>query len=149
MVTIVIAMIALVGLIVGAGGIMFWYRDTVTPFQDAIAGLADYTPEHQTARIYDAEGGLIAALNSRETGARTMVPLERISPYMIHAIVAQENKRYFDDPGFDPIAIVRAFLQTSAAAASNPAPAPSPSRSPAIWCCVIVQSAWSARSTRS
>ena len=111
MVTIVIAMIALVGLIVGAGGIMFWYRDTLTPFQDAIAGLADYTPEHQTARIYDAEGGLIAALNSRETGARTMVPLERISPYMIHAIVAQENKRYFDDPGFDPIAIVRAFLQ--------------------------------------
>ena len=110
-VVVVIAMVALVGAIVSAGGILFWYRDTVGPFQGAIAGLANYTPEHQTARIFDANGGLIAAINSRETGARTNVPLERISPYMIHAIVSQENERYFEDPGFDPIAIVRAFLQ--------------------------------------
>ena len=39
------------------------------------------------------------------------MPLEQISPYMIHAIVSQENERYFADPGFDPIAIARAFLQ--------------------------------------
>ena len=30
---------------------------------------------------------------------------------MIHAIIAQENERYFEDPGFDPIAIARAFIQ--------------------------------------
>ena len=30
---------------------------------------------------------------------------------MIHAIVSQENERFFDDPGFDPVAIVRAFIQ--------------------------------------
>ena len=30
---------------------------------------------------------------------------------MIHAIVVQENERYFEDPGFDPIAIARAFIQ--------------------------------------
>ena len=90
-----ILMVALVGAIVSAGGILFWYRDTVEPFQTAIAGLANYTPEHQTARIFDANGGLIAAINSRETGARTNIPLERISPFMIHAIVSQENERFF------------------------------------------------------
>ena len=30
---------------------------------------------------------------------------------MIHAIVSQENERFFEDPGFDPIAIARAFIQ--------------------------------------
>ena len=106
-----VLMIALVGAIVGAGSIVFWYRDRVEPFREAIAGLAEYTPEYQTARIFDANGGLIASINSQETGARTNVRLDRISPYMIHAIVSQENERFFEDPGFDPIAIVRAFLQ--------------------------------------
>lgn len=110
-VLVVLLVIALVGAIVAAGGIMFWYSDAVKPFQERIAALANYTPEYQTARIFDVNGGLIAALNSRETGARTTIPLERISPYMIHAIVSQENERYFEDPGFDPIAIARAFFQ--------------------------------------
>ncbi|MDE2821068.1 MAG: transglycosylase domain-containing protein [Chloroflexota bacterium] len=110
-VLVALLVIALVSAIAGAGGIMFWYSDTVKPFQGGIAALADYSPEYQTARIFDADGGLIAALNSQETGARTTIPLERVSPYMIHAIVAQENERYFEDPGFDPIAIARAFIQ--------------------------------------
>ncbi|MCY4146485.1 MAG: transglycosylase domain-containing protein [Chloroflexi bacterium] len=97
--------------IVFAGGAMLWYRDRVEPFAEAIVALENYVPAYQTARIFDADGGLIAALDSPESGARTPVPLERVSPYMIHAIVSQENERYFDDPGFDPIAIARAFLQ--------------------------------------
>ncbi len=104
-------MLSLVGLIVAAGVIMLWYRDQVEPFAAAIAALEDYQPAYQTARIFAADGSLIAAFNSQETGARTAVPLEAISPYMIHAIVSQENERFFDDPGFDPIAIARAFLQ--------------------------------------
>ena len=110
-VLVVLLVIALVGAIVAAGGIMFWYSDAVKPFQERIAALANYSPEYQTARIFDANGGLIAALNSQETGARTTIPLTRVSPYMIHAIVSQENERYYEDPGFDPIAIVRAFIQ--------------------------------------
>ncbi|MXV94052.1 MAG: penicillin-binding protein, partial [Chloroflexi bacterium] len=103
--------VALVAGIIFAGGAMLWYRDRVEPFDEAIAALENYVPAYQTARIFDADGALIAALDSPESGARTPVPLERISPYIIHAIVSQENERYFDDPGFDPIAIARAFLQ--------------------------------------
>ncbi len=104
-------MVALVGGIVAAGVIMMWYRDKVEPFADGIAALETYTPAYQTARIFDAEGNLLAAINSQETGARTSVPLAEISPYMIHAIVSQENERFFEDPGFDPVAIARAFFQ--------------------------------------
>ena len=104
-------MLGLIALIAAALGIMLWYRDAVEPFQAAVAELASYSPEFQTARIFDRDGNVIAALNSQQTGARTTVPLEDISPYMIHAIVSQENERYFEDPGFDPIAIARAFIQ--------------------------------------
>ena len=45
---VVILVVALVGAIVAAGGIMFWYRDTVEPFGARIAALANYTPEYQT-----------------------------------------------------------------------------------------------------
>ena len=104
-------MVALAAAIIGAGVIMLWYRDTIEPFAEGIAALENYSGAYQTARIFDADGNLLAAINSQETGARTALPLEQVSPYMIHAIVAQENERFYDDPGFDPIAIVRAFFQ--------------------------------------
>ena len=104
-------MLALAGGIIAAGVIMMWYRDTVEPFAQAIAALENYSGAYQTARIFDSEGNLLAALNSQDTGSRTAVPLEQVSPFMIHAIVSQENERFFDDPGFDPVAIVRAFIQ--------------------------------------
>ncbi len=101
----------LIAAIVSAGVIMMWYRDKLEPFAEGIAALADYSPAYQTARIFDADGNLLAAINSQETGARTAITLDQVSPYMIHAIVSQENERFFADPGFDPIAIARAFLQ--------------------------------------
>ena len=104
-------MVALAAGIIAAGVVMMWYRDTIAPFSQAVADLANYSGTYQTARIFDADGNLLAALNSQETGARTAIPLAQISPYMIHAIVSQENERFFDDPGFDPIAIARAFIQ--------------------------------------
>ena len=112
--TMVIASLMILLLIAGivaAGVIMMWYRDKVEPFAEAIATLENYTPAYQTARIFDADSNLLAAVNSQETGARTSVKLDQISPFMIHAIVSQENERFFIDPGFDPIAIARAFIQ--------------------------------------
>ena len=106
-----LVMLLLIAVIVSAGVIMMWYRDKIEPFAAGIAALEHYTPAYQTARIFDASGNLLAAINSQETGARTSVTLDQISPYMIHAIVSQENERFFDDPGFDPIAITRAFFQ--------------------------------------
>ena len=106
-----LVILLLIAGIVAAGVIMMWYRDKVEPFAAGIAALEDYTPPHQTARIFAADGSLLAAINSQETGARTAVTLSEVSPYMIHAIVSQENERFFEDPGFDPIAIARAFIQ--------------------------------------
>lgn len=106
-----IVALGLIFVILAAIGIAFWYSSAVAPYQDQIAALASYNPPFQTARIFDANGDLIVELNSQETGARTAIPLDEISPFMIHAIISQENERFYEDPGFDIIAIVRAFIQ--------------------------------------
>lgn len=96
---------------VGLFGAVAWYNNILEPWRDDIAALASYQPQFQTARIYAADGSLIAELVSQNAGARTVVPLENISPFLIHAVVATENERYYEDPGFDPIAIARAMIQ--------------------------------------
>ena len=53
----------------------------------------------------------IAELRSQEGGDRTYVPLEDISPYLMHAIVSAENASFFEDAGYSPFSIGAAFLQ--------------------------------------
>jgi len=106
-----VGLVAIIGLFIV---IALWYSSAVEPYRAEIAALAAYNPPFQTARIFDANGDLIVELNSQETGARTAVPLDEISPFMIHAIISQENERFYEDPGFDLIAIARAFLQNLA-----------------------------------
>jgi membrane peptidoglycan carboxypeptidase len=99
--------LAACGLIAG----VLYYQSLAAPWEGAVAALANYQPEFRTARILAADGSLIAELNSREGGARDTIPLAEISPYMIHAVISTENERYYTDPGWDAIAIGRAFLQ--------------------------------------
>lgn len=113
------AVLAAMGLvfIVGIGItilVIAQYNDIATRYRDQIENLQAYTPQFQTARILDVNGGVIAELNSQEAnaGARTTLQsLDNISPYMIFAVVASENERYYEDPGWDIWAIIRAFWQ--------------------------------------
>ncbi|NPV57445.1 MAG: hypothetical protein HPY76_12340, partial [Anaerolineae bacterium] len=38
-------------------------------------------------------------------------PLDRISPYLVAATIATEDKEFYNHPGFDPVALVRALWQ--------------------------------------
>lgn len=114
-----LALVGIAGVILlaacGLGFVLVQYNNMASEYQDEVAALANYQPNFQTAKILDVNGDLIAELNSQEGGARTTVPLERISPFMVHAVVALENERFFDDPGWDWIAIGRAVVQNTAA----------------------------------
>jgi membrane peptidoglycan carboxypeptidase len=115
--TVVRVALVLIGLflLVAAGAIILLvikpYNDIAAQYQPQIAALANYQPAFQTARILDVNNNLIAELNSPQGGARSDVPLEKISPFMIHAVLSSENSRYWEDPGFDWISIGRAFAQ--------------------------------------
>ena len=71
-----------------------------------------YMRPAQSVRVLDADGALIAELIGGEGGARQSVDsLEDFSPYLLHAVVALENERFFEDPGWDLLAIGRAVVQ--------------------------------------
>lgn len=114
--TVAIAAAVLIGavLLFGACGIIggvLYYRNLASPFEAQIVGLANYEPQFRTARILAVDGSLIAELIAPNSGARETISLADVSPYLIHAVIAVENERYYDDPGWDPIAISRALVQ--------------------------------------
>lgn len=62
-----------------------------------------------SSKIYDRDGNLLYEVTDPHGGRRTYVTLDRISPYVIQATIATEDRDFYAHPGFDPIAILRAF----------------------------------------
>ncbi len=64
----------------------------------------------ETARIYDRNGNELFSLADPSIGNRTRVSLDQISPLLIQATIATEDSRFYENFGFDTIAIARAIL---------------------------------------
>ena len=62
-----------------------------------------------STKIYDRQGGLLYELFDPQWGRRTKVSLDRISPYLIQATIATEDRYFYQHPGFDPLSIARAL----------------------------------------
>jgi penicillin-binding protein 1C len=75
-----------------------------------VGSLKDKASQFETTRIYDRRGNLLYEMLDPNAGRRTYVPLDKISPYLIAATLATEDKEYYNHPGFDPFAIGRALL---------------------------------------
>lgn len=56
------------------------------------------------------EPELIASIFDEKMEDRTLVPLAQIPDYLIRAVIAVEDERFYTHHGIDPIAILRAFL---------------------------------------
>ena len=67
----------------------------------------------ETARIYDRNGQLLYALADPNAGNRTYVPLDRVSPLLVQATIATEDRRFYENPGFDPVRLVGAVVQAA------------------------------------
>ena len=62
-----------------------------------------------SSKIYDRQGHLLYEVTDPQGGRRTKVFLGQISPYLIEATIATEDRDFYSHPGFDPIAILRAL----------------------------------------
>jgi 1A family penicillin-binding protein len=62
-----------------------------------------------SSKIYDREGNLLYEVTDPQGGRRTYVFYGQISPDLINATVATEDRNFWLHPGFDPIAIGRGF----------------------------------------
>ena len=73
--------------------------------------LRDYASQFETTRIYDRNGNLIYEIIDPNAGRRTYISIDEISPYLIAATIATEDKDFYTNPGFDPPGILRALWQ--------------------------------------
>ncbi len=65
--------------------------------------------QFETTRILDRNGNVLYEIIDPSAGKRTWVPLESISPNLIAATIATEDKEFYNHPGFDLIALARAL----------------------------------------
>ncbi len=65
----------------------------------------------ETTRILDRNGDVLYEILDPNAGRRTYVTLAQISPYMVAATLATEDKNFYEHPGVDIWAIARAFWQ--------------------------------------
>ena len=63
----------------------------------------------QTSFIYDRNHTLIAELSNGEN--RQSVSLSQVPPILVEAVIAAEDRRFYEHSGVDPIGIVRAVAQ--------------------------------------
>jgi len=76
-----------------------------------IGDLRERASQFETTRILDRNGQPLYEILDPTAGRRTYIPLEEISPNLIAATIATEDKEFYSHPGFDLLAMARALWQ--------------------------------------
>lgn len=79
----------------------------------SVTDLRTRASQFETTRILDSKNNVLYEILDPNAGRRTYVALKDISPYMLAATIATEDKDFYFHPGFSTMAIVRAYLQNS------------------------------------
>jgi penicillin-binding protein 1C len=98
-----------IGLLVGSY-FVYQYSAIASTLPD-VGDLRDRASQFETTRILDRNGQVLYEILDPNAGRRTYIPLSEISPNLLAATIATEDKDFYSNPGFDPIAIVRALWQ--------------------------------------
>ncbi len=107
----VVLLFVLAGLAIVAaiGGVLVYAGIAST--LPAVDDLRARSAQFETTRILDRNGNILYEILDPNAGRRTYVPINQISPNMLAAIIATEDKDFYNNPGFDVFAIIRAFGQ--------------------------------------
>jgi penicillin-binding protein 1C len=68
-------------------------------------------PAPVSVRVVDRGGRLLAEVRTRDGELAAPVSLAEVSPWVVPALLAAEDSRFFEHPGADPLAMVRACGQ--------------------------------------
>ncbi len=99
-----LAVVASAGLAAVALTAVFWLRGVELP-----PGALD-PREVASTRVLDRHGTLAREVLSRHDGRAHWVPLARISPHLVAATIAAEDRRFYQHSGIDPWATLRAAV---------------------------------------
>jgi penicillin-binding protein 1C len=97
-------------LVCGASVLLYQYYSIARTLPD-FRNLDQKASQFETTRILDRNGNVLYEILDPNAGRRTYVHLNKISPAMVAATIAVEDKEFYNHPGFDSLAIVRAFYQ--------------------------------------
>jgi len=104
---IMLTLFAVVGtLFAGSAGAAFAYYQTQLPLLNNISSYQAF----QTTHIYDRNGKLLYQLYNPNYGRRTYVNYTDISPFLVQATVAAEDRTFWDNQGVDIQGTLRAAL---------------------------------------
>jgi penicillin-binding protein 1C len=97
-------------LLMGGTALLFSYY-SIARTLPSVEDLQTRASQFETTRILDRNGNSLYEILDPNAGRRTYVPLEQISPVLIAATIATEDQEFYNHPGFDPAAILRALWQ--------------------------------------
>ena len=105
---------ALFGLVIfaliGGSGLLYSYY-SIARTLPSVVDLKARASQFETTRILDRNGNLLYEILDPSAGRRTYVTLDKISPVLVAATIATEDKDFYNHPGFDPWAISRALWE--------------------------------------
>ncbi|GLV57907.1 hypothetical protein KDH_47420 [Dictyobacter sp. S3.2.2.5] len=104
------AIILLIFTLAGAGTYATYrfYSSTSSSYNNQLLSLHDLTPR-DNLKIYDSKGVLFSQLTDQ--GIHTAVTLNQVSPQLINATVATEDKNFWKNSGIDVFRILQAAIQ--------------------------------------
>ena len=108
---VVIALFALVLGVVIAGAFLVYQYFTIASSLPSVSDLQQKASQFETTRFYDRNGQVIYEMLDPNAGRRTYISLSKISPNVVAATIATEDKDFYQHPGFDIVAIARAMIQ--------------------------------------
>jgi penicillin-binding protein 1C len=107
----IIFLFVMVGLVLLGGSIALYQYYSIARTLPSVSDLRERASQFETTRILDRNGNVLYEIIDPSAGRRTYVPLERISPTVVAATIATEDKDFYSHPGFDPWAITRALWE--------------------------------------
>ena len=96
--------------IIGGSGLLLSYY-SIARTLPSVEDLQNRASQFETTRILDRNGNPLYEILDPTAGRRTYVTLDKISPVLIAATIATEDKDFYNHPGFDAVAIVRALWE--------------------------------------
>ncbi len=99
----------IVGLCTGSYFVYQYY--SIASTLPEVGDLRDRASQFETTRILDRNGQVLYEILDPNAGRRNYIPLSGISPNLVAATIATEDKDFYSNPGFDPVAIIRALWQ--------------------------------------
>ncbi len=94
-----------------AGSYLIYQYYSIASTLPEIGDLQERASQFETTRILDRNGQLLYEILDPNAGRRTYIPLGDVSPNLVAATIATEDKEFYQHPGFDLFAMIRALWQ--------------------------------------